>query len=71
MRLYGISEEDIAETIADPDAQEVEGAKTVSLKKFGKRFQGYPLKVVHVTKAGGKFIITAYPLKRKAWRQKG
>ncbi len=68
MRLYGITGEDIEKTLNKPDRLEQQGDKMVALKKFGRRFKGYPLKVVYSMLDGNAFIITAYPLKRKEWR---
>ena len=68
MRLYGITAEDISKALDQPDSMEKQGNKTVAMRKFGRRFKGYPLKVVYSIKKDGAFIITAYPLKRKAWR---
>jgi hypothetical protein len=68
MRLYGISEDDIIKTLKKPDTLKAEGTRKVALRKFSGKFKGYPLKVVYGKEAGEPFIITAYPLKRKAWR---
>ena len=68
MRLYGISGDDILKAIKSPDSTGKEGTKTVAIKKLGKRFSGYPLKIVYEVIEGDECIITAYPLKRKMWR---
>lgn len=68
MRLYGISESDIIETVETPDHVGKEGTKTIVLKTLPKKFAGYPLKVVYEGSGKATTIITAYPLKRKQWR---
>ena len=68
MRLYNITAEDIVKAVDHPDSMGKQGDKTVAMRKFARRFKGYPLKVVYSIKKGEAFIITAYPLKRKAWR---
>ena len=67
MRLYGISEEDIQETIDTPDYREKQTGKVIVQKLFAERFSGYPLKVVY-EEAEETFVITAYPVK-KAYRR--
>jgi hypothetical protein len=68
MKLYGIAAEDIEKTVREPDTAGTEGGKTVALRKFGRRFLGYPLKVVYEKTGAEEFVITAYPIKRKMWR---
>lgn len=68
LRLYGITEKDIIETIGTPDYKDKEGDRLVALKKFARRFSGYPLKVVYKRDGSKIMVITAYPLKRKNWR---
>ena len=69
MRLYGISEEDIQNTIETPDYREkqTQTGKVIAHKVFAERFSGYPLKVVY-EEAEETFVITAYPVK-KAYRR--
>ena len=68
IRLYKIAEKDIIETIELPDSAHREGNKLIAIKKFQKKFSGYPLKVTY-EKIGAEIkIITAYPLKKKHWR---
>lgn len=68
MKLYSIDADDIRATLESPDKIEPQSDKMVALRRFGDRFSGYPLKVVYSISDGEAFIITAYPLKRKAWR---
>ena len=68
MRLYKISEKDILEAIESADVADKEGDKLVVLKKVGKKYSGYPLKVVYEKIENQLFIITTYPLKKKMWR---
>ncbi len=67
MKLYGITADDVSEAIGTPELLESQTGKQVAIKRFGKRFSGYPLKVVFELSGGETFVITAYPLKRKAW----
>lgn len=67
MKLYGITIEDVSEALRSPERLESQEGRQVAIKGFGKRFSGYPLKVVFDLSGGEEFIITAYPLKRKAW----
>jgi hypothetical protein len=53
--------------MASPDLEEREGEKLVAIKKFPKRFGGFPIKVVYKETEEGALVITAYPLKRKHW----
>ncbi|MBI5560858.1 MAG: DUF4258 domain-containing protein [Deltaproteobacteria bacterium] len=69
MRLYGILEAEISESIQNPDHREKEGEKIVVLRSFRRRFYGFPLKVVCRKEGNEFFIITAYPLK-KSYRRK-
>jgi len=69
MRLYGILEEEILESIQKPDHREKEGGRIIVLKSFHGRFSGFPLKVVCGKGGNEFFIITAYPLK-KSYRGK-
>jgi len=65
MKLYGLSEEDVASIIQyqDPNLNFQAGKhEIVSNKKFSEH--GYPLKVVFSCENGKVVIITAYPLKR-------
>ncbi|MFN3396475.1 MAG: hypothetical protein ACK4Z9_06740 [Thermodesulfovibrionales bacterium] len=50
IRLYGIMEDEIANTINFPDFTEREGNKTIAIKRFQERFSGNPLKVVYEKK---------------------
>ncbi|MEE9165497.1 MAG: DUF4258 domain-containing protein [Nitrospinota bacterium] len=69
MRLYGIKEDDILNTVESPDKTYKEENKIVAIKSFLGRFSGYPLKVVYDNIGETNFfVITAYPLKRKDWR---
>ncbi len=68
IKLYGITNEEISEAVESPDAADMQGSKTVAIKKFDKRFSGFPLKVVYEKRENDVFIITAYPLKKKLWR---
>ena len=68
IRLYKIAEKDIIETIKLPDSTNKEGNKLVAIKKFQKKFSGYPLKVVYEKTGPDIKVITAYPLKKKCWR---
>jgi hypothetical protein len=63
MRLYGIKETEIQETINSPDREDTQEGRKVAYKTFPNRFSGLPLKVIFVI---GKetVIITAYPLKK-------
>lgn len=70
IRLYGIKENEIVDTMELPDFSEKEGNKTIAVKKFLNRFSGYPLKVVYEKRGNDIFVITAYPLKRQQWRKK-
>jgi len=67
LRLYKIREADILEVMASPDGEGREGEKRVAIKKFPKRFGGFPIKVVYKATEAGALVITAYPLKRKHW----
>ncbi len=67
MKLYGISADDVSEALRAPERLETQQGKQVAIKRFGKRFSGYPLKVVFEILGSETFVITAYPLKRKAW----
>lgn len=68
MKLYGISESDIIETVKHPDRVGREGTKSIALKVVSKKFAGYPLKVVYEGRGEKTTVITAYPLKKKHWR---
>ena len=68
IKLYGIEETDISKTIEFPDNIHRKGMKTVAIKEFGRRYSGYPLKVVYEKREEEMFVITAYPLKKKLWR---
>lgn len=68
IRLYKISGTDIIKTIESPDSSDKERNMLIALKKFSKKYDGYPLKVVYEIKAGEPFVITVYPLKKKHWR---
>ena len=68
MKLYGIAGDEITETVQSPDTVAREGAKNIAIKKFGKKFSGYPLKVVYEKRGNEPFVITVYPLKKKPWR---
>ncbi|HSB07111.1 MAG TPA: DUF4258 domain-containing protein [Thermodesulfobacteriota bacterium] len=68
MRLYKVSERDILEAIEAADVEDKEGDKLVVLKKFRRKYSGYPLKVIYERTENQLFIITAYPLKKKMWR---
>ncbi len=63
MRLYGIKEMDIQETINSPDREETQEGQKIAYKTFPKRFSGLPLKVIFVIEKEA-VIITAYPLKK-------
>lgn len=67
MRLYKITKSDIVNAINKGKQAKKEGGRFVAVKKFQKRFSGFPLKVVYKNK-DEIFIITAYPLK-KAYRR--
>jgi hypothetical protein len=68
IKLYKISEEDISRAIELPDGEEREGGKRIAIKKFSKKYSGYPLKVVYEIEKEEIFVITAYPLKKQRWR---
>ena len=68
MKLYGITEEEISETMQWRDYADKEGVKSIAIKKFSDRFSGHPLKVVFKKVASDVFVITTYPLKKKLWR---
>ena len=63
MRLYGIKESEIKETIDSPDKEEMEGNKKIAYRVFPERFSALPLKVVYVVE-DDIAVITAYPLKK-------
>jgi hypothetical protein len=63
MRLYGIKETEIQETINSPDREDTQEGRKVAYKIFPNRFSGLPLKVIFVIEKV-TVIITAYPLKK-------
>ena len=70
LKLYGIAIDDVRATIGSPDAVEVQDEGSLAATKaFPGRYGGYPLKVVYVEGGAGIVVVTAYPLKKKAWRQ--
>jgi len=68
IRLYKISKTEIASAVESPDEKSMEAGKYIVLKRFPKKFSGYPLKVVYIIKVDDIMVITAYPLKKKDWR---
>lgn len=68
MKLYGITAADVTATIERPDTTENQGDATAVIKAFPDRYSGYPLKVVYERKGSDIVVVTAYPLKKKAWR---
>jgi hypothetical protein len=68
MRLYNISEKDILRVLESPDSSGVEGCTFTAIRKFSKKFKGFPLKVIYKKTGEETLIITAYPLKKKVWR---
>jgi len=44
MRLYGITAEDIARAVDQPDSMARQGNKTVAMRKLARGFKGYPLR---------------------------
>ncbi len=70
LKLYGIAIDDVRTTIDAPDTiEEQEEGSLAALKAFPGRYGDYPLKVVYTKSASGIVVVTAYPLKKKAWRQ--
>lgn len=68
MRLYEIAQEDVAQTIVNPDrGPKVEGNRYVVYRTLPK-FGGFPLKVIYVLEGECMVILSAYPLK-KAYRR--
>ena len=68
MRLYGIVEDDVEATIESPDVSEPQEHTTAFLRAFPGRYGDLPLKVVVRPSTPGLVVVTAYPLKKKAWR---
>jgi hypothetical protein len=59
MKLYKISEEDIAKAITTPDISEKRGNKFIAVQKIPKKFTRYPLKIVYSTEKGLRRIYCA------------
>lgn len=69
MNLYGISPEEIEETVSNPDKIDIESDRRVVYKTFAQRFKGMPLKVVYIEEGEDIVILSAYPLKKSYWRE--
>jgi hypothetical protein len=65
MKLYELSEEDVASVIKSQKPQlDFPEGKNELISKTNFSRHGYPIKVVFSCESGGIVIITAYPLKR-------
>ncbi|MDO8136538.1 MAG: DUF4258 domain-containing protein [Candidatus Brocadiales bacterium] len=69
MNLYGITKEEVEETISEPDKIDVESGRKVVYKTFELRFKGMPIKVVYVQEEGDIVVLSAYPLKKSYWKK--
>ncbi|HLF90129.1 MAG TPA: DUF4258 domain-containing protein [Anaerolineales bacterium] len=64
MRLYGILESEVEETLKHPDRFEAEVTRSVAIKRFTDRFEGFPLKVVYVVENKATIVISTYPYEK-------
>jgi hypothetical protein len=64
MRLYGVLESEIEETIKHPDLFKMESMRSIAIKQFRGRFDGFPLKVIYVIEDKATVVISAYPYER-------
>lgn len=67
MRLYGIQQQEVEDSIKAPERTEWEDRYHVAYKTFPGRFGDKPLKVVYVIEED-VVLITAYPLRGTYWR---
>jgi len=69
MKLYSLSEEEVAGIIAEMSPRFVflEGKHEIVGEKASSKF-GYPIKVVFTYESGQLLVITAYPLRKGVGR---
>ena len=63
LRLYGITPADVEVTVTAPDRRDEEGGYLIAYRRFFRRYDDLPLKVVYVIE-DDVVIISAYPLKK-------
>ena len=64
MRLYGIHQYEVEETLRYPDLFETEGTRSIAIKRFANRFEGFPLKVVYPIEGKTTVVISTYPYEK-------
>jgi hypothetical protein len=69
LKLYGIAIDDVRATLDGAEAlEQQEDGSWAAMRSFPGRYGEHPLKVVYVKDDAGLVVVTAYPLKKKAWR---
>lgn len=66
MRLYGISEQDIVDTILSnlKDGAEMLGRREIISRDYTAKYR-YPLKIVFIQETDSVTVVTAYPVKKE------
>ena len=63
MRLYGITLADVEATITNPERRDEEGDYLIAYRRFFRRYNDLPLKVIYVIEDEA-VVISVYPLKK-------
>jgi hypothetical protein len=64
MRLYGIAQEDVEQTVANPDVGPMVVGDRYVVHRNLPKFGALPLKVIYVFEGERMVILSAYPLKK-------